>query len=274
MIIIEKKTYYPTDKLSPFVEYYAFLSPSGLTDQIISTMDFPRTDMDMLFCFDGHLKITPQDADPLKINTASFIGSFDLPYQIILPSQFSLLHIRFKTNGIYPLTKVPLYQLINQEISLQELLGNPISEIHEKMEAEKSDDKKINILEDYLFSIYQNSRINYRLNYGIELIQKQKGITPVKELSNQLNTNYKSLERWFKSKVGLSPKTFSSITRFKFILEEIDHSKEPDWMNLATNYGFHDQSHFIHSFQKYAGLTPEQYWSNTQLSNFYNEQSK
>ena len=230
--------------------------------------------MDMLFCFDGSLKITPQDCEQIKIDGASFIGTFDLPYEIIFSSQFSFLHVHFKTNGIYPLTKVPLYMLINQDISLKELLGNPVSEVYEKMEAETSDDEKIEILEDYLFSIYQGSDINYRLNQGIDLIQNQKGIAPVKEVSKQLNTNYKSLERWFKSNVGLSPKKFSSITRFKFILEEIEQSQRPDWMNIATNYGFHDQSHFIHSFQKYAGLTPEQYLSKVRVSNFYNEHTK
>lgn len=247
---------------------------SGTGPEYISTIDFPRTDMDMLFCFDGELKVIPKNCEQINVNGASFIGSFDQPYEVIFSSQFHFLHVHFKTNGIYPLTKIPLHILTNQDISLYELMGYSSAEVYEKMQTEEVDLEKIKILEEYLLAIYEQSNINFRLNHGIDLIQSQKGMISINDLNKKLNTNYKYLERWFKSNVGLSPKKFSSITRFKFILEEIEKLDQPNWMNITTNFGFHDQSHFIHSFQKYAGLTPEQYWTKVHMSNFYNERLK
>ena len=34
---------------------------------------------------------------------------------------------------------------------------------------------------------------------------------------------------------------------------------EPDWAELALDYGYYDQSHLTHDFKEFAGLTPHAY---------------
>jgi len=227
--------------------------------------------MDFAFCFDGSLQVRLDGGAGFQLDGASFIGNFDTPYEITLTSQISILHVRFKAGGIYPLTKVPLANILNGELPIKDLINQGAYDVYQEMGEARTFESKVKILEAYLCKIYRSSDINYRLNQAINTIQQKKGILNIRDLSYELNTNYKSLERWFKAKVGLTPKKFSSITRFKNIVEDIDSKRVSSWMDLVVDYGFHDQSHFIKSFEEFSGLTPEVYLRKNQVSIFYNE---
>lgn len=215
--------------------------------------------MDFVFCFEGNLELKLENGNHLKIDKAQFIGNFEKAYKMKFSSGISILHVRFKPKGIYPITKVPLVNGVNSNVPIEELLNNSALELYQQLGEEPSQLIKINLLEKYLFKLYNNSIINYRFNQGVDIIQDCKGIVNIKYLSKELNVSYKSLERWFKSNIGLTPKKFCDITRFKNIIEEIDSKKCPDWMQYVSTYNFYDQPHFIRNFEEYSGLSPHKY---------------
>ncbi len=270
-VIFSKKTYYPIPLLQDYISYYDVVEYKSIDNKPFNISDFPRTALDMVFCFDGNIRLKLKKDSVIDINSAYFIGNFDTPYTISFSSSLSIIHVRFKTQGIYPLTKIPLAKVLNQAVSVEDLINQSVADLYHRMGEKDSFIDRIKLLETFLIKKYSKSTINYRLNHGINLIQQKKGMVNIKELSHELNTNYKSLERWFKAKVGLSPKKFSSITRFKNILEDLESCVQPSWMTLVNQYGFYDQSHFIKKFEEYAGLSPEDYWEKSQVSNFYND---
>ena len=79
------------------------------------------------------------------------------------------------------------------------------------------------------------------------------------ELASSINSNYKTLDRWFKKFVGTTPKKFLQLHRFKNIILQLDNKAEIDWIDLVEDYGFHDQSHFINHFKSIASHTPTAY---------------
>jgi len=250
------KNYFPSPKLQAFVENYSFYHFNNVLGDVISMRDFPRTAKDMIFCFEGNLEISIQGQNTFKVSEAAFINNFDRPYDIFLRGNLALMHIRFKPNGIYPLTNIPLFELLNEQLPLEDLTDKNISFLHQEMNEQTSDLKRIVIFEKYLSERYAVANLHYRLDSGLQIIQDKKGLLTVAELSNTLNTNYKSIDRWFKKHVGLPPKKFMQITRFKNILEDLEHQNQPDWMQIVTDYKFHDQAHFIKDFSRFAGVSP------------------
>jgi transcriptional regulator GlxA family with amidase domain len=63
----------------------------------------------------------------------------------------------------------------------------------------------------------------------------------------------------FAAEVGLTPGKFSRVQRFRRALGAIPKGGAPDWAAVAADCGYFDQSHFIHDFRAFSGLSPTQY---------------
>lgn len=67
----------------------------------------------------------------------------------------------------------------------------------------------------------------------------------------------------FRRQVGLTPKVFCRVRRFQQVLERVHreevHRGDMEWAQVALACGYYDQSHFIHDFRSFSGLTPCEY---------------
>lgn len=255
---MQTKTCYPSLALQPFISHYRIWKFESSMEKM-AMKDFPRTMMDMVFFFDGNIRLSIDKGVFQNLSPCTFVGYFDRAYQICSCGKLEALNIRFRPNGIYPLTKIAMQELLNSQVPLEELMKGNIEEWYEQLAATKEDEERITLLEKLLLQCYQESELHHRLDYGIQKIQQQKGLISVQKLANTLNTNYKSLDRWFSKKVGVSPKRFIQLTRFKHILDEIEQSEHMDWMQIVVDYDFHDQAHFTKEFKQFAGVTPSQF---------------
>jgi hypothetical protein len=55
----------------------------------------------------------------------------------------------------------------------------------------------------------------------------------------------------------LSPKLYSRVARFQAALDGKLDCHNVRWVDLACEFGYHDQMHMIRDFQKLSGLSPE-----------------
>jgi len=189
---MQQHIYYPSKSLAPFISHYTFLQSEQKAKINLSYQDFPRTAMDMVFIFRGKIQIQQAQGAGFSIKNCEFIGLFDTSYQVNVDTDISALHIRFKPNGVYPLTRIPLHQITNGHLSLADLIGIDIKELHEQMAECSTHLEQINLLEAWLLPYYQTEQLHYRMEHGLFLIEQNNGLIKVKALSEKLNTNYKS----------------------------------------------------------------------------------
>ena len=57
----------------------------------------------------------------------------------------------------------------------------------------------------------------------------------------------------------MSAKQFCNIVKFQLVLNEISNGNIDSFSKIAADYRFYDQSHFIHEFKSYTGMTPSDY---------------
>lgn len=221
--------------------------------------DYPRTALDIVFIFDGSIKIVPLNNFDIDISKYSLLGLFDKKYTVKYTNSIKAIHIRFKPNGIYPLTKIPLKHSWKSQVCLEDLIGGEISNVYNNMGNESDAATKINLLESYLLKKYDESRLHHKFDHCLDVIRKGNCKINVEQLAYAVNSNYKSLDRWFQKYVGTTPKKYLQLNRFKNVLQSIDNQSRIDWMQLVVDYGFHDQSHFINHFKSIAGVTPTEY---------------
>jgi len=87
----------------------------------------------------------------------------------------------------------------------------------------------------------------------------------VNELKNVFNLSYRSIHRLYTNKLGVSPKNFLSIVRFRKSINYFKTFKKQ--IEIAYENGYYDQSHFLREFKKYSGNTPKKFIKNSQIIN-------
>ncbi|NYE63236.1 AraC-like DNA-binding protein [Duganella sp. 1224] len=85
------------------------------------------------------------------------------------------------------------------------------------------------------------------------------GALRVEHLAAELGVSRQHLAAQFRQHVGLSPKLFARICRFRRATAALKSARSPDWPQLALDCGYFDQSHLIHDFQEFAGSAPERF---------------
>jgi len=78
----------------------------------------------------------------------------------------------------------------------------------------------------------------------------------ISDLARTFDLSKRSLERHFREKVGVSPKTFTRVVRLRHALAQ--RQSLTSWAEVAQSGGYYDQSHMIHDFIDLYGLSPDE----------------
>jgi len=94
---------------------------------------------------------------------------------------------------------------------------------------------------------------------AVARIEACGGALRVESLADDLRVSRQHLAAQFREQVGLSPKLFARITRFRRATEKARGQQAVDWAALALDCGYFDQAHLIRDFHDFAATTPKQF---------------
>lgn len=167
--------------------------------------------------------------------------------------------IQFKPYGAYPFFNESIEKLSNKVISADKIFGQEILLLRQELLATKTVDEKFKAAELWLNKIYSADKAP-----PIEIIDIIKQLhssptTKYKQIVSAYSKTQKHLIDQFKKYVGVTPKYYQRIIRFNEILQQLHQSKTIDWAQLACEFEYTDQSHFIKEFKHFSGFNPEKY---------------
>ncbi|EDP70369.1 hypothetical protein FBALC1_06418 [Flavobacteriales bacterium ALC-1] len=178
---------------------------------------------------------------------------------ISAPQDSEMLVIQFKTNGSYPFLHLPIHQLNNKVIDSETLFGKDLINIRAEVLNQNTPLEKFKIVEDWLtnrFAEHKNPNADIQ-NILSQL--KSKPVTESREIIASYPNTQKHLINQFKTYFGLTPKVFHRIFRFNEILKQIQNKQDLIWPQIAYEFGYSDQSHFIKEFKEFSGFNPQEY---------------
>jgi AraC-like DNA-binding protein len=82
------------------------------------------------------------------------------------------------------------------------------------------------------------------------------GSVPIATLAANAGLSMRQFERKFFQQVGVRPKLFSRIVRFEAALDSKARSSTKSWTDVAHEFGYFDQMHMVHDFEKFTGQIP------------------
>jgi len=180
-------------------------------------------------------------------------------------NSFQNIGIYFQPSALKSIFRIDANELTNQHIDIDDLLKTTITE---QISNTASTDEKIALLSTFLLRQLQRTNINSQ-KPDFAIAQLEKGMS-LQDVQNELKMSERSLERYFKQYIGISPKLFSRIGRFQSALEIIRHPPFEKLTDIAYQSDYFDQSHFIRDFKEFAGTSPKKFklHANEIVSNF------
>ena len=252
--------------LQPYIEYYNSMQGNGIDGK--KFISLPEGKIGMVFMLGGYSKIV--NSKTTLINKSARIwGLIQTPNFVEISPDIFTFSVVFKPGGLFHfLPTMPMDEVAKASTTLEDIFGKEIARMEDLLFECKTFDQRVFLLENFLL---KNMNVpNDQLNRAIQLIQNSKGNIKVKSLSQHLNLSTRQLQNIFNDKIGLSPKQMARMMRFKNALSQPPADNE-NMAQYANRLGYYDESHFIHEFKMFGGMTPSKYFKNISfISDFSN----
>jgi AraC-like DNA-binding protein len=163
----------------------------------------------------------------------------------------------FQPPGMYRLFGFDMSKLTNASLDLHEFLGRERAQaLLQKLKHAACNDTIVTVLNNFFLAQLSEVDDTEDIKPVLDFIHLRCGNVSVKEIEQHCYVHRKSIERSFHTKVGLSPKTYAQIFRFKCLLGYLKQHPAVTWLQLAEQNGYFDQSHMVRYFKEYLKVSP------------------
>ena len=252
---IHIKKYYPAAKpLKHLIKYFWVLDSAGpisLNHQIL-----PMGNIDLLINLASPMTFEKKGIAFGSPGSICFSG---LSHHHTVMKQQGIVFtigVSFFPTGFYPFFKIPVSTFKNRTVSLDAILNKTARQLEEKLRQASRLSEKIKRLEVFFID---------RLDPGSQVPEKAcillnhfytAGMR-VHDFCNAYGVQTRTFERLFNTYVGTTPKQFFRLNRFQGLLNRmLQLPREVSLTDLAMEFDYYDQAHFIHDFKAFTGNSP------------------
>ena len=146
-------------------------------------------------------------------------------------------------------------------------IGRKGAEIADQMILAKNNKDRVTLINHFLTK--RLTTINStEIIYAVKSICSEKGNVNIRQIAKHACLSQRQFERNFKNLVGFTPKSFARLVRFKSLVDNYT-KREQTLTEIACDFGYYDQSHFIHDFKQFSGYNPKAYFRDGANEVFY-----
>jgi len=168
--------------------------------------------------------------------------------------------VGFKPGGAFPFLGLGADELLDTHASLQDIWGRGALEIRERISAERTDARRLQILQDALLSrLVRRPERHPAVLSALDYFRRNPSRPIVGNVAREVGLSNRRFIDVFNFQVGVKPKLFLRIQRFQRVLQKVHLLPVVDWGQLALEQGYFDQSHLIRDFVAFSGLSPADY---------------
>jgi AraC-like DNA-binding protein len=245
----------PTQPLAEFIErfWYSSDAPPHQKVRIV-----PNGTMELIFNLnEDELGIydTEQPGSYKSFSGAFFSGAYARP--LFVDTRAHVMGVHFKPGGAFCFLGVPASELTDIHVNLDALWGRSSLALREQLCAAANPAKRFRVLEEALVGRLENTLEEHRaVRAALDIFGRTAGEARTRDLAAHLGLSQRHFIKVFSNQVGVTPKLFARVQRFQRAADLTRNSPTPDWADIAAACGYFDQSHLIHDFQTFSGLSP------------------
>jgi len=248
----------PPQQLADYVRFFWFLEGSASMNKPFVHHAFAYPCPELIFCYKGQFKYN-NEFEAQRTLSSGIYGQTQTFSKVASQENFGIFGFYLYPHALPQLFRLPANELTNQSADIKTLCGKAGEILEEKIMLALNNVQRVKLASDFLGVRLKNARTEYtNIFSSIKAISNSCQLTSIKALADNSFLSVRQFERRFKEFSGFSPKLFLRITRFNSLLNKPFQHKS--LAEIAYEYGYYDQSHFIHDFQKFSGCNPKEYF--------------
>lgn len=181
-------------------------------------------------------------------------------HKIYYPANSKFLGIRFYPYGMFPFLEVEGANISNNSIGFLPNLNESIKPIIKQIQNATIKEDQIKLVNHLLNALFEKERFDQIKNIReyYKYFRGDNAAITIEDFCSRYDTNYTSLNRRFKQIIGISPKRFERLIKFrKALCDLIDSNSILTEIGLKS--GYFDQAHFIREFKLFLDCKPMAY---------------
>lgn len=256
--------YAPSSEVSSLVDRYWYWNiPEYAADEKPVQTCLPYGTMELIVHLQDSYSIGLENNTWVKHPRSMLVGIKKDPVTWTPGKSGEIFGVSFIPEHFIALFNFPVACLFNNYMDTQLLANKYISELVQLIGTAPDNETRILKTEAYLKS--RLGRINkLPIIDAIYHIRKQKGDFSTESINKVMHVCERQAQRLFKDQLGLSPKAYNKIIRFRNIIDKTQHMQDAriNWADIAYSSGYSDQAHLIRDFRQYTGKTPGAFFEN------------
>jgi len=245
------------ESLLKHIDYYWVLSDVGAIFQNNSFVHaFPGITPDLAIVLDGYFTLDYLGKKSIINNGIAFSFIHDR-LRVDFSNLKSMILVKFKSKALASLNPFidfsPQDVMKNSVIAWEQLFGDSVRSLRQSLL--NKDERTIG---DYLDEWFLSKYSSAKEGFVLEMAESVSAEIDLKTIMEATNYSYSTIERYFKSEAGLTPKKYQSLKRYKGAVAALYDQHPNDWLQLVERFGYYDQSHFIKEIKRFTSFTPAQ----------------
>jgi len=169
-----------------------------------------------------------------------------------------VIGVRLKPIGAYMLLGRPATLSQGTTLDLTDILGSEISELTERCQASRTPEGRLTQIDRWLMArLARAHEAHPAISWMTQRLEVSDGRESITALRAQTSLGAARLIDTFRQQVGVSPKRYARVLRFRRALGLLQ--KGGALADAAMAAGFYDQPHMNADFREFAGMTPAQF---------------
>ncbi len=253
-------TIQPPENLADFVQFFWVLEGEATSHQPFVHRAFADSCPELIFYYKGQFH---RYVDVLKTErtfASGIYGQYEHHNRFKINTGFGLFGVYLFPYALPRLFGLAAKEISNQQLDIENLCGMEGKFLEEKMMLASNNFIRAKIISNFLYSRLQKIKNeNNNIVNSIHHIITTNNIASIPSLALSSNLSRRQFERKFIDYAGFSPKLFLRLVRFNSTIKK-NSAKIISLTKVAYDFGFYDQSHFIHDFKKFSGYSPGEYF--------------
>jgi AraC-like DNA-binding protein len=215
---------------------------------------------EFIFYFKGEVKVFNSEGNAQKTFASGVYAQSRTFRKFVIEKEFGMLGVYLYPQTIPLLFNIPANRLSDYNLEIASVFGKEGSILEDRVMCAATHQHRIALISDFLQKkLIEPQKKSSYLGATIRNAISTGQMPSVSEMASNCNLSVRQIERDFQSLSGFSPRLFSKLTRFRSLMENIER-KTNSMTDLAYEFNYYDQSHFINEFKRFTGLSPTQYF--------------